>query len=244
MIDNASELWSVRLDGPTPPVRLSDPLTAGQFVTFQISADSARVVYMVDQDTRAMYEVYSIPIGGGAITKLNPNMPAGRSVANFAISPTGSRVFYLADQETVEMGELYSVPTSGGTSVRLNADLLFDYDVGSFRVSPNGESVVYSPGRDATGVWELWSAPAVGPPESAVKINRSLNGGTVSAYYQISANSQTAVYSADATVALSRESRRLTASPRLSRTSRAERRRSSPDRRCAPSSRSRRSTRR
>ncbi len=98
---------------------------------------------------------------------------------SFRLSPTGDRVFFTSDLEIYERGQLYSVPIAGGTAVRLNADLVFDFDIGNYQVSPDGGTVVYTDFRNASGERELWSVPALGPMESAVKINRSLNGGAV-----------------------------------------------------------------
>ncbi len=39
--------------------------------TFQISPDGSRVVYLADQDTDEIFELYSVPIGGGPSVKLN-----------------------------------------------------------------------------------------------------------------------------------------------------------------------------
>ena len=198
--DGAFELWSVRLDNTTPPQRLTGPLTAGQAPSFEISSGSpARVVYRVDQETPGKLELYSVLIAGGARTKLNPNMASNRDVYSFRLSPTGDRVFFTSDLEIYERGQLYSVPIAGGTAVRLNADLVFDFDIGNYQVSPDGGTVVYTDFRNASGERELWSVPALGPMESAVKINRSLNGGAVEDYYKISDDSDTVVYSANAT---------------------------------------------
>ncbi len=95
--NGANELWSVRIAGGTP-VRLSDILVSGQSVKFAISPDSDRVVYLVDQDTPGIPELFSVPIAGGSSTKLNMEL-AGLpgQVRDFLISPTSERVYYAAD---------------------------------------------------------------------------------------------------------------------------------------------------
>ncbi len=199
--DGASELWSVALAGGAP-VRLSDVLAPGQFVTFAISPDSSRVVYTVDQDIAGRIELYSIPIDGHlAPTKLNPSLSADRNVLDFLISPTSDRVFYRADQRTDQDYELFSVPIAGGAAVRLNADLPFDFDVEAYRVNPAGTTVVYRAGRDSIGFWQLWAVPAVGLPDSAAKISRTLCaiGCDVDPYFQISPDGTRVIYRADTT---------------------------------------------
>ena len=64
-----------------------------------------------------------MPIGGGAIVKLNSLLPAGGNVADFVISPDAARVVYLADQRTDEVRELFSVPLGGGPVTQLNGPL-------------------------------------------------------------------------------------------------------------------------
>jgi len=203
VIDNAPELWSVRLDGSTAPERLSDPLVAANSdVTFAISPDSARVVYLVDQDTFGAIELYSVPIAGGARVKLHPNLTSPRYVLNFLISPTSDLVFFIQATGSSDLSfQLYSVPISGGTPVRLNADLAFDVDVEGFRVNPAGTMVVYRAGWDSGGFWELFSVPATGPSDEVVKLSQTLPpaGGDVDPYFQISPNGTRVVYLADTT---------------------------------------------
>ena len=69
--------------------------------SYQVSPDGSTVVYRADQDTDDVTELYSVPIGGGAVTKLNGALPAGGSVfySGYQISPDGSTVVYNADQE-------------------------------------------------------------------------------------------------------------------------------------------------
>ena len=38
---------------------------------FRISPDSSRMVYVADQDTNRVNELYSVALGGGTVTKLN-----------------------------------------------------------------------------------------------------------------------------------------------------------------------------
>ena len=68
-----------------------------------ISPDAARVVYVADQQTDDVVEVFSVPIGGGTATRLNGPLTAGGDVLGNspAISPDSDRVAYIADQETL-----------------------------------------------------------------------------------------------------------------------------------------------
>ena len=115
--DGGFDLWSVRTDGSSAPVRLSDPLPSGQgqFMTFEISADGARVVYAVDQEIAGKTELYSVPIEGGPVTQISMNTDAtpNRDVIGFRISPTSDRVFYYSDRYAWTQYDLFSVPIDG-----------------------------------------------------------------------------------------------------------------------------------
>ena len=86
-------------------VKLNAGLVIGGEVSsdFQITPDSSRVVYIADQETDAVTELYSVPAAGGPVVKLNGPLVAGGAVSNvprarhFQITPDGSRVVYLAD---------------------------------------------------------------------------------------------------------------------------------------------------
>ena len=70
-------------------------------------------------------ELYSVPIGGGTATKLNPALVNnGDVVSGFEISENSSTVVYLADQQTHGVDELYSVPIGAGAAAKLNPTLV------------------------------------------------------------------------------------------------------------------------
>ncbi|MEO7794485.1 MAG: hypothetical protein ABIV06_06900, partial [Thermoanaerobaculia bacterium] len=195
--DSAIELWSVALSGVGSPVRLSDILvpTPGQFMTFAISPDSSRVVYLVDQDTVGQLELYSVPIGGGVATKLNPALAPNRDVIRFQISTTSDRVYYTADALTTLRYELFGVSIDGGSSTKLSAPLQIDNNVEEIAVSPDGQTVVYLAGRSGNR-YELFSVPADGGEVEKISTPLSTSGA-VDSYFQISPNGQRVVYIAD-----------------------------------------------
>lgn len=198
--DEVDELYSVPIGGGTP-VRLNGTLVSGgdvlQAYDIQISADSSRVVYLADQDTNDVSELYSVPIGGGASIKLNGPLASGGDVReDFRISPDGSRVVFRADQETDQVFDLFSVPIAGGMAVRLNEPLA-GQEVTEFKIAPDGSRVAYRADQDAEGVFELYSAPLEGGP--AVKLNGALAaGGNVNdTTFEFSPDSSRVIYQAD-----------------------------------------------
>ena len=196
------ELYSVPIGGGKVK-KLNSTLVSGRgigYYPFQISPDSTRVVYRADQDTDNVYELYSVPIGGGTVTKLNSTLVSGGDTLDFQISPDSSRVVYRADQDTYRVNELYSVPIGGGKVAKLNSTLVSGGDVFDFQISPDSSRVVYSADQDTDNVIELYSVPIGGG--TVTKLNSTLvNNGDVSFYFndnfQISPDSSRVVYRAD-----------------------------------------------
>ena len=161
------EIYSAPIDGTSAPVKLNGPLvTNGDVLThwpFQISPGGDRVVYMADQDSDEVTELYSAPIDGNSnAVKLNGPLVGSGNVRRYLISPDGFHVVYLADQEVNERDELYSAPIDGSSApVKLNGRTRADVLIG-FQISPDGSRVVYrAPPFLGPGV-ALYSAPIDG----------------------------------------------------------------------------------
>jgi dipeptidyl aminopeptidase/acylaminoacyl peptidase len=202
-IDNINELYSVPLSGPASSgVKLNGAMVTGGNVNyFQISPDGIRVVYIADQHTDEVYELYSVPLNGpaGAEVKLNGALVIGGSVYYFRVSPDSSRVVYRADQDTTGVNEIYSVPLNGpaNAGVKLNGALVTGGDVSDYQVSPDSSQVVYRADQDTDDVSELYIVPLAGPDSEGIKLNGMLvTGGDVSDY-QVSPDSCQVVYNAD-----------------------------------------------
>jgi Tol biopolymer transport system component len=206
-VDEVYELYSVPITGPAGAgAKLNGPLPFGGDVLpeFLISVDSARVVYVADQQVDEVYELYSVPVAGpaGAGIRLNDTLPPGGDVmSNFLISPDGARVVYRADAETDGVLELYSVPIAGppAAGTRLNSPLPPGGHVrASFLVSPGSERVVYLADQTLDEVFDLFSAPITGPAGAALRLNEPLvRDGDVFASFALAPDGGQAIYRAD-----------------------------------------------
>lgn len=189
--DNVFELYSVPLDGSAPPVKLNKPLAAEGDVSgvFRITPDSSRVIYIADQDTNDVDELYSVPLAGPAAggIKLNPPLVSGGDVgyppasAYFSLSPDGTRVVYYADQETDGRIELFSAAVStAASSVKLNVELTSGgMIVNSDHISPDGSHVLYATNTPSPrGVYRV---PITGPASASVLLIPDGWGGSFSA---------------------------------------------------------------
>ncbi len=147
------ELWSAPLTGPpNQQVRLNPTLVAGgQIDFFQIAPDGSRVVYLGDQATNGLFELYSVPVAGPSteFDKLNKPLAAGGpgvSAAQFRIAPDSSRVVYMATQDAAARYDLYSVPLAGPAAAggRLNEALPLGAGFAHFQISADSQSVLFA----------------------------------------------------------------------------------------------------
>lgn len=164
------------------PVKLNGTLVAGGDVSSaRFSADGSRVVYVADQDTDNVPELYSVPVSGGTSVKLNGSLASGDGIEHFVLpsDPVASHLLYLADQETPLVEEVFSVPIAGGTPVKLNGPLVFNGGVSVMQISGDGTQAFYRADQMTDNVFELYQVPATGG--TPVKINDPLvAGGDVS----------------------------------------------------------------
>ena len=213
--NSTQELFSVPFSEGSV-LRLSPDLVSGGNVAvdnavarpvspFQLTRDGLRVVYVADQTTDGVFELFAVSVMGGPPTRLNGELPSGGSVAatssntDFRISPNDQWVVYIADQNEDDVFELFSVPIQGGTPVRLNAELeSFGSDVVGFQISFDSQQVVYLADQNNNDTFELFSVPITGG--SAVRLNADLtSSGDVNAF-QINQMSNQVVYLADQNV--------------------------------------------
>ena len=211
---NDNQLFSVPLAGGAPPVPVGGPFVAGGGVLFQdfeISPDGRTVVYVAEQETAGVYELFSAPITGGPGVKLNGPMVLRGSFSHlanpFRISSDSLRVVFRVDQETDSKDELFSAPVDGSSpAVKLNGVLPAGSDVHEFLLSADARRAVYSADQDVDGVEELFSAPidgsaapvpVSGQPTPGGDVTLAFNGTSVEHPFVLGADSRTVVYLAD-----------------------------------------------
>jgi len=176
-VDEIRELFSVPIDGSSAPVQLNGPLVAGGTVIsgfLSISSDSSRVVYSADEVTNEVFELFSVPLDGGAApVRLNGSLVAGGDVdyPSVWLAPDASRVVYRADEHTNDRLELFSAPIDGSSpSVKLHPSLLFGQSVGQVRITPDSSRVVYVSNAIQSFKNELFSVP-IDASSAPVKLN-------------------------------------------------------------------------
>ena len=112
------DLWAVNRIGTPRPIRLdTTPTNGGVREHYTVTFNSRTVVYIADQDTDGVDELYAVPIGGGSPTKLNEPLECCGSVASFALAPNGEHVVYRSRPDPDSPFQIYSVRIDGTGSV-------------------------------------------------------------------------------------------------------------------------------
>lgn len=186
-------------------VKISGASMAGAVSVFALTPDGGTAVYIADQDTLGLFELYSVPVDGSAAPiKISGGLGFGAGdtgVALFRLDLGGTQAVFLADPNLGGgMNDLYSVPIDGSLApVRLNSAA--QAPVIAVGIAPDGTTVAFFGADTAFGgaAIEVYRA-TVGSVASGVQLSdasASVAGNVVSADF--SANSATLVYAADAT---------------------------------------------
>ena len=165
------------------------------FDNFEITPDSAYVVYMADETLLGMKELYRAPVDGST-TRVNLT-PWGDGITSFKISPDSQWVVYRADFHDAEKFDLYSVPISGGLWNKLSKGMILEGDVTEhqYEIAPNSAGVILIADYDTDSKDELFAVNMTGT--WGVRLNSELppEGDVID--FRISHNSQGVVYRAD-----------------------------------------------
>jgi Tol biopolymer transport system component len=184
------ELYSVPIAGGVPtelsaisaPDRdvESDPLTGSLYSAFLISPDSSWVVYVADQDANDVFEVYRVPLAGGAApVRMTFDGTTSTTTYLIAITPDSQRVVFLRDQPSGL--DYYSAPLGGGSPVQLNGSLLVTGE--NFEpIDPSGRWLAFQAAPHLAGVNELYVVPIRGG-SAPVRVNAPLAGGGPTSIY-------------------------------------------------------------
>lgn len=195
--DDKFEIYSVPIAGG-PATRLNGSLISTGDVreeSLQFSDDGANVLYIADQATNEIFELYVTPSTGGNSLKLSAPLVSGGDVNSATFSSDGEHVVYLADQQSNDLFELFGVPVTGGDPVRLNSALPAGRDVTSYEITPDGEHVVYLADQEADEKFELYMAPITGG--EILKLSGELASSGDVKDWLISPDGQHVVYYAD-----------------------------------------------
>ncbi len=206
------EAYYVDLSGAAPaaPVKISGTIVADGDVSDkalpQVSDDGDRVLYIADQDTDTVYEMYYVNLAGAAPAapvKISGTMVAGRSViaSGAQLSADGLAAAYRADQATDNVNELYYVDLSGASplaAVKINSPLPTNSDVDDFTLSRDSNSLIYRADQDVNADLELYYVDLSGAsPAASVQLNDPLPTSADVDTYTLSRDGNSLVYRSD-----------------------------------------------
>src|SRR5262249_16922366 len=145
-----------------------------------------KVVYIADQDTNNVNELYQVAfLNPLSSTKLNNSpMVAGGNVTNFTTTPNSVSVVYLADQRLDQVFELFvSSITGPGPGTPFNPPLAAPpQSVRSFAVTPDSTAVIYSADQFIAGTIELFRVTFAAPQVITTLNGAFAVGRTVSSF--------------------------------------------------------------
>lgn len=150
------------------------------------------IVYLADQDTNGVNELYRATTGA----KINPALGVGRTVSRFARTPDRTAVIYIADQDTPAVFELYRVNLATGVSTKLHVPLVGGQDVTAFSITPDGTSVVYLADQDTDDTFELYRT-LLDTTLANTKLNAALDVGEDVIDFKVIPNGSGVIYRAD-----------------------------------------------
>lgn len=189
-----------------PAIKISGLPMAGSVRAFTLSPDGTTAVYVADQATAGIAELYSAPIDGSAApTKISAGVTFGAGdsgVDLFQISPDGSTVAFLADAAAGGgSNDLYSVPIDGSMApVRINSGN--DRPVTGLGFTPTGARVAYF-GKDTANGTSGAALYRATPGTASSGIQLSDAGATNTLANVVAADfspdGSRAIYAADAT---------------------------------------------
>ena len=188
-----NDTYAVPIAGGTP-VRLHPGAPAGSTggpAAFEITPDSARVILRVSTSLDNQLELFSIPIAGGTVTKLNHDLGGG-DVASFSLTADSATVLYQA-------GGIYRVPVGGGTPVDITAATPALDHVMDWVLAADGEHVVYRIFETFTEAIRLYAVPVEGgtPLLASTALGDPDEPGQVEPDYLVSPDGRVVVFESD-----------------------------------------------
>jgi Tol biopolymer transport system component len=161
----ATQLYGSTLDGASI-VKLSGNLVSGgNVVDFAISPDGRFVAYLADQETKGLFELYTVPVGGGTIINVSRKSSTILEVKDFAWASNSSRIAFRAfNPFTGNTGgniELFTNFSSGADLVTVSNFLPVGGNVDAFEWSPTSQLIAYTANtnRGSSLQFRLLAAP-------------------------------------------------------------------------------------
>ncbi|MEO1084465.1 MAG: hypothetical protein AAFY88_09495, partial [Acidobacteriota bacterium] len=144
---------------------------------FFLTPDGTRVIYGADLLERQVLEAFSVPVDGGASTRISGDLPPGADVISVFPGLDPASAYYVADQNTPDVNELFAADVAGaGTPQVVSGPLMGRLGaVERFEITPDGAHVVYLADQRTFDQPELWGVPSAGG--TPVRLSPDLTDG-------------------------------------------------------------------
>ncbi len=190
-VDDLYGTWMNGSTIATPKKYSSLPDDARWINAYEISPDSSRVVYIADQETVDIQELYSNSILAGDPHKLNAALPEDAYVYSFKFTPnSGGVLFDILNNVSAAGSRYYEIysnyvnpePPDFDDGPYLLNDPLPDnaFGTGEYSSTLNSLGVIYTADQDTARTTEVYSVSILGSPGANTKLNTPLpSGGAV-----------------------------------------------------------------
>jgi hypothetical protein len=178
--DEVFELYRVIIATPGTSTKLNGPLAncvpgpgvCGDVTpSFGVIPDSSGVVYIAEQNTDDVFELFRTVFSGNVNTQLNPPFVGPEDVTDFVLFPNSAGVVYRADQNTDGINQIYRVVFGFPGSVRLDTALFtVGQNVLTYAVAPDSLSAIYRANQDDPAIIELYRT-TFSSPNTSTKLN-------------------------------------------------------------------------
>lgn len=195
--DAENDLWSVAIDGSSPPVRLNPALQTNESISdWEVTEDGQQVVIELGRVGPDALLRVAIDAVGGATT-----LDEGDSIRSY-LFPAASgnpRLLYFIDTDNDNQLETLTIYLSSTLPFPIWAgELPSTTNIGSLAFSPDGDTVVLEADLQTNEVVELWSI-RTDSANSFHKLSQSLVSGGDVIDFELSSDGR-AVFLADAEV--------------------------------------------
>lgn len=159
------ELFAVKADGSSTPVKLAGPTAPGgsnAFTNITFTPDGTRVVFLSDLTNAAENQLWSVNVDGTSLTSLSPVPKLHGAIGTLTISTDSTRLAYTATRLDSPNLHVWSVPLSGGPPTNLSGTGDSSGNAWEIAISPDGQTVAYGAYATPSLIRKIWSVPASG----------------------------------------------------------------------------------
>lgn len=183
-------LYSVPIDGSSPPLQLNLDLVYSGVDGFQVTPDGRQVVYSLDRDALDSEDLYIVPITGPASASVKiPGAGGGANIV--AISPDSRYVVF--SRSSIRF-QLYSVPIRGTASAPM---LIGEYEQRNRPITDvkfSGDYILFRDDVNASSVYEVQRVPLLGPASARTTLSAPLPRNTEVERFVIDSAGEHVVY--------------------------------------------------